>query len=289
MNNETVFELRDVAYAYEGKQTALEHVSLSIQAGERVAVLGSNGSGKSTLLKLLDGLYFATHGVIRAYGQQLTEAAFDDDAFNFAFRRRVGLVFQDTDVQLFSPSVWEEMAFAPMQLALGRQEVEARVDDALRALRIEKLRDRAPHRLSGGEKRRVALASVLTLQPEVWLLDEPTTGLDPRSQSWLIDFIAEQGQAGKTVITATHDLSIVDAIAERVFVFDESHHLAAQGAAGDILADNGLLLACNLSHAHRHRHAETGEEHTHPHSHPPAHTHQHAAGSQGSTADVQSH
>ena len=289
MNNETVFELRDVAYSYEGKQTALEHVSLSIQAGERVAVLGSNGSGKSTLLKLLDGLYFATCGAVKAYGQSLTEAAFDDDAFNFAFRRRVGLVFQDTDVQLFSPSVWEEAAFAPMQLGLGKQEVQARVDDALRALRIEQLRDRAPHRLSGGEKRRVALASVLTLQPEVWLLDEPTTGLDPRSQSWLIDFIAEQGLAGRTVVTATHDLSIVDAIAERVFVFDESHHLAAQGAAGDILSNEELLLACNLSHAHRHRHADTGEEHTHPHSHPLAHAHPHSTSSQGSTPDVQSH
>lgn len=286
MNNEPAFELRDVAFSYEGKQPALVNVSLTIHAGERVAILGSNGSGKSTLLKLLDGLYFPTQGVVRAYGQPLSEAAFDDDTFNFAFRRRVGLVFQDTDVQLFSPSVWEEVAFAPMQLSLKSGEVEARVDGALRALRIEGLRDRAPHRLSGGEKRRVALASVLALQPDVWLLDEPTAGLDPRSQCWLIDFIAEQGQAGKTVITATHNLSIVDAIAGRVFVFDESHRLAAQGTPEEILSNQELLLACNLSHAHRHRHADSGQEHSHPHSRPPAHAHD--AESMRLTPEVQS-
>jgi cobalt/nickel transport system ATP-binding protein len=276
MNDETVFELENACYAYEGKQVALENVSLTIQAGERIAMLGSNGSGKSTLLKLLDGLYFATSSLVKAFGHALTESAFDDDNFNFAFRRQVGLVFQDTDVQLFSPSVWEEVAFAPLQLALTREEVQARVDDALQALRIDKLRDRAPHRLSGGEKRRVALASVLTLKPDVWLLDEPTSGLDPRSQSWLVNFIVAQGHAGHTVVTATHDLSIVDAIADRVFVFDEAHHLVAQGAPHDILADTALLLACNLSHEHLHRHEDSGEEHMHPHTHPLAHAHQHA-------------
>ena len=273
--NEIAFELDNVSFAYDQKQVALENVSLTIHAGERIAVLGSNGSGKSTLLKLLDGLYFASAGSVSAFGQTLSEAAFDDDAFNFAFRRRVGLVFQDTDVQLFSPSVYDEVAFAPLQMELGKAEVIARVDEAMSALRIEKLRDRAPHRLSGGEKRRVALASVLALRPDAWLLDEPTTGLDPRSQSWLVDFIVDQGRQGKTVVTATHDLTIVDAIADRVMVFDEAHHLVAQGAPRDILADRALMLACNLTHAHVHRHNETGEEHVHPHTHPAPHAHQH--------------
>jgi len=270
-----LFELNKVCFAYEGGQPALEGVSLTIAAGQRVAVLGSNGSGKSTLLKLLDGLYFPTSGSLRAFGQPLTEAALQDEAANFQFRRRVGLVFQDTDVQLFSPSVWDEVAFAPLQMDLPRQEITQRVEAALAALRIEKLRDRAPHRLSGGEKRRVALASVLSLAPEVWLLDEPTTGLDPRSQSWLIDFIITQGQAGRTVVTATHDLTIVEAIADQVFVFDEEHHLAAQGRPAEILADRELLLRCNLVHEHRHRHDGLGPEHTHAHSHLPLHAHDH--------------
>jgi cobalt/nickel transport system ATP-binding protein len=187
----------------------------------------------------------------------------------------VGLVFQDTDVQLFCPSVWDEVAFAPLQLDLPRAEVTARVEAALAALRIDKLRDRAPHRLSGGEKRRVALASVLTLAPQVWLLDEPTTGLDPRSQSWLVDFIVEQGQAGHTVITATHDLTIIESIADRVLVFDEAHHLVAEGTPAEILGNHDLLLACNLIHAHRHRHTNGGGEHTHEHFHAPSHSHDH--------------
>ena len=275
MADGAVFEFENVSFTYDGKLRALDSVSLTVRAGERVAVLGSNGSGKSTLLKLMDGLYFPTAGTVYAFGKPLTEQAFQEEAFNFSFRRRVGLVFQDTDVQLFSPSVWEEVAFAPLQLELMRAEVAARVEAALSALRIEKLRDRAPHRLSGGEKRRVALASVLSLSPEVWLLDEPTTGLDPRSQSWLVDFIIEQGRSGKTVVTATHDLGIVEAIADRVVVFNEAHRLVAQGTAGEILADHDLLIACNLIHDHRHQHAGEAREHSHPHHHFPLHEHPH--------------
>jgi cobalt/nickel transport system ATP-binding protein len=247
---ETVFEVRDVFFAYEGKQTALEQVSLTIQAHDASVILGANGSGKSTLLKLLDGLYFPNSGSISAFGAPLTEEALRDDEYNFRFRRRVGLVFQDSDVQLFSASVWDELAFAPLQLGLPRPEVSQRVDSALSALRIEKLRDRAPHHLSGGEKRRVALASLLTLQPEVWLMDEPTAGLDPRSQSWLIEFILDQRQLGKTVVTATHDLGLAEEIASTVYVFSEDHRLAAEGAPAEILGNHDLLHRCNLYHYH---------------------------------------
>ncbi len=250
MESQPVFEVDNVSFAYEGKHPALEHVSLSVDTGENVAILGANGSGKSTLLKLLDGLYFPTEGTIAAFGSPLTESALRDDDFNFAFRRRVGLVFQDSDVQLFSPSVVDEVAFAPLQLGVSNEEVNRRVEEALQALRIEKLRDRAPHRLSGGEKKRVALASLLSLRPDVWLLDEPTSGLDPRSQSWLVDFVQEQHRAGKTIITATHDLSIVELIASRVYVFDEEHHVVASGSAQDILHDHDLLHRCNLTHYH---------------------------------------
>jgi cobalt/nickel transport system ATP-binding protein len=250
LKTETIFEVRQASFAYDGHQTALDQVDLTVTRGESVVILGANGCGKSTLLKLLDGLYFATAGSITAFGQPLTEEALRNDATNFAFRRRVGLVFQDTDVQLFSPSVLDEVAFAPLQLGLPRNQVEVRVEEALQALRIEKLRDRAPHRLSGGEKRRVALASVLSLRPEVWLLDEPTTGLDPRSQSWLVEFILAQRDEGKTVITATHDLSIAEEIATSIYVFDEAHHIVASGRPDEILCDHDLLHRCNLSHYH---------------------------------------
>jgi cobalt/nickel transport system ATP-binding protein len=252
LNTEAVFELYKVSFAYDGKQPALDQIDLTVYAGECVVILGANGCGKSTLLKLLDGLYFPTQGDISAFGEPLTEDSLRDEEYNFAFRRRVGLVFQDTDVQLFSPSVLDELAFAPLQLGLARAEVSRRVDSALESLRIEKLRDRAPHRLSGGEKRRVALASILTLNPDVWLLDEPTTGLDPRSQSWLVDFVLEQRRIGKTVITATHDLEVAAQIASVVYVFDEEHHIVASGEPTDLMHDHELLHRCNLAHYHAH-------------------------------------
>lgn len=250
MNAELAFELRGVSYAYNGSQTALDHVSLTIQAGESLVILGANGCGKSTLLKLIDGLYFPNQGSITAFGAPLTEAALQSDEYNFAFRRRVGLVFQDSDVQLFSPSVLDELAFAPLQLGLPRAELDRRVESALAALRIEKLRDRAPHQLSGGEKRRVALASLLTLQPDVWLMDEPTAGLDPRSQSWLVEFVIQQRDQGKTMVTATHDLGIAEDIADRIYVLSEEHQVAAVGKSAEILADHDLLHRCNLYHYH---------------------------------------
>jgi cobalt/nickel transport system ATP-binding protein len=253
----TVFDVRDIRFAYANGGAhggdprhhgplSLDRVSLTIRQGERVVILGANGSGKSTLLKILDGLYFPAEGSIAAFGRPLTERALRDDAFNFAFRRAVGLVFQDSDVQLFSPSVWDEVAFAPLQLGLSHAEVGARVEAALAGLRIEHLRSRAPHRLSGGEKKRVAIASVLSLDPAVWLLDEPTAGLDPRSQGWLVDFLVSQSRRGKTIVAATHDLDIVETIADRVVLLDEGHRLVADCTPAEALADRALLAACNL-------------------------------------------
>lgn len=274
-NGAPLFEVDNVQFSYDGRQTALDGVSLQIRAGEKIAILGSNGSGKSTLLKLLDGLYFPTGGAIRYRGTPLSEAVLNNDDFSFAFRRGVSLVFQDTDVQLFSPTVWEEVAFAPLQLDLSDDDVRGRVSGALAALRIEHLAERTPHRLSGGEKRRVALASVLSLGPEVWLLDEPTTGLDPRSQSWLVDFILARSAVGETFITATHDLDIVSTIADRVYVFAESHKIVAEGTPNEILSNRDLLLQCNLIHEHSHRHGEA--IHSHPHTHDTHAAHEHAA------------
>jgi cobalt/nickel transport system ATP-binding protein len=252
METEVVFEVRDASYSYDGHLGAVDKVNLLVRQGERVAILGANGCGKSTLLKLLDGLYYPTQGKIFAFGEPVTEQAFQDESTQHAFRRRVGFLFQDSDVQLFSPSVWDEVAFAPLQMGLNRLEVTERVEAALHTLHIEKLRERAPHRLSGGEKKRVALASILTLDPQVWLLDEPTGDLDPRSAAWLDDFIYEQGEEGHTIIIATHDLGLVESIAERVYLFNEQHQIAAEGAPDEILMDQTLLLACNMLPGHKH-------------------------------------
>lgn len=249
LNNDSVpvFDVKDLCFAYNDQISALDHINLTIHSGEKLAILGSNGSGKSTLLKILDGLYFPTSGTVSAFGQILSERALRDGCFNFEFRSRVGFVFQDSDAQLFMPSVWDEIAFGPLHLGVDQAEVTARVETALLALHIEKLRDRPPYQLSVGEKKRVALASVLSLSPEVWMLDEPSAGLDPRSVSWLKDFIMTQGKAGKTVVLSTHELAFVEATADRVYVLDENHQIIAEGTPGMILSDQSLLEKANLS------------------------------------------
>ena len=263
-----VFEVKGVSYRYDSV-TALDNVSLCIEAGKRVALLGANGSGKSTLLRLLDALYFPDSGSIAFHGQSIEQPRFDDDRFAFDFRRRVGLVFQNPDVQLFNPTVFDEVAFAPLQLRWPREEILRRVDQMLEVMEIRHLKNRPPHRLSGGEKKRVAIASVLVLDPEVLLLDEPAAALDPRSQSQIIDLLIGWGDGSKTVITATHDLGLVEDIADYCYVM-QAGRVAAQGIPAIVLRNQKVLEQANLVHAHRHLH-ESGDAHSHPHTHPHRH------------------
>ncbi len=268
-----VFSVERVSYHYQ-TVTALDSVSLTIPPGKRLALLGANGSGKSTLLRLLDGLYFPDSGAISFQGSPLVRERLEEDRFAFDFRRRVGLVFQNPDVQLFNPTVFDEVAFAPLQLRCPKDEIVRRVAAALDLMEIAHLRTRPPHRLSGGEKKRVALASVLVLDPEVLLLDEPTAALDPRSQSQIIDLLIGWGNGGKTVITATHDLGLVEDIADYCYLLEHGK-LAAEGSPAELLRDQALLEGANLIHAHRHRHPEGGFSHSHPHTHPHSHPHPH--------------
>ena len=259
-----VFQARGLEFRYDGGIVAIENLNLNIARGEQVSILGANGSGKSTLLKLLDGLLFATSGELLAFGKPLTQDALENDDFSFAFRQRVGLVFQDPDVQLFSPTVWDEVAFGPLQMDIPKDEVKERVEAALKLLDIEKLRERSPHHLSGGEKKRVALASVLSMKPQVLLLDEPTAGLDPRSQMNLVDFLGRLHQEDSTtLIVATHDLDIIEAISDRALVMDETHRVAVEGKPAEILADTDFLLKVNLIHEHSHRHRNQIHAHAH--------------------------
>jgi cobalt/nickel transport system ATP-binding protein len=260
-----VFQLRKVSYYYLNKIPAVRDVSLEVLPGERVAILGANGSGKSTLMHLLNGLILPSSGQLLAFGQELTESKLEDPEFNHLFRAKVGFLFQNPDVQLFCPNVWEEVAFGPLQLNLAREEILRRVEDVMEMLGIGELRDRAPYALSGGEKRKVAIGSILSLNPQVLILDEPTNGLDPRSQQWFIELLADLHLAGKTLITATHDLSIVEEIADRALVMDESHEVVAEGPVSRILNDFDLLLEVNLIHEHAHRHGDIVHHHGHGH------------------------
>ena len=205
-----IFETNNLSYTYPGNILSLREINLAIAPGELVGLLGANGSGKSTLLKIMDGLIFPSSGEILAFGKSLSEKALREEPFALEFRRRVGLVFQDPDVQLFSPTVWDEVAFGPLQLGLAREEIVSRASEVLELLDIGHLLERPPYRLSSGEKKKVSIASVLSVRPEVLLLDEPTAGLDPRSQANLIDFLMHWPDEGKTLIVSTQDLDVLE-------------------------------------------------------------------------------
>jgi cobalt/nickel transport system ATP-binding protein len=171
-------------------------------------------------------------------------------------------------VQLFNPTVFDEVAFGPLQLGLSREEVLRRIDDTLQFMNIAHLRERPPHRLSGGEKKKVALASILVMDPAVLLLDEPAAALDPKSQSQVVDLLQGWKSGNKTVVTATHQLELLEDIADVVYVMQQGSILAV-GPPAEILANQALLLEANLVHAHRHTHA--GVVHSHPHLHGHSH------------------
>ena len=263
---EPVFHLEHVVYAYNAQQAtpALNDISLTITAGQRVAIMGANGSGKSTLLRILDGLYFPQSGKVSAFGHVLDEAHLMEEEFAHSFRKRVAFVFQNPDVQLFNPTVFDEVAFGPLQLRWDKEVIKRKVAETLDLLEITHLRDRAPHRLSGGEKKRVAIASVLILDPEVILLDEPTAALDPKSQSRVVDFLVEWGNSNKTVVVATHDLDTVPDIADDAYIFKQGS-IVAHDTPRALLNNHELLYDANLVHAHHHFH--DGVPHSHAHTH----------------------
>lgn len=260
-----IFELEEVYFSYLGKIPALCGIDLAIEEGSRVAIIGANGSGKSTLLQLLDGLIFPGKGAFKAFGRELKEDDFSDADFSREFRKKVGLVFQNPDVQLFCPTVKEDILFGPLQLGIGKQEIEKRLERIIGIFGINALLERSPHQLSVGEKRKVAIASTLMIDPDVLILDEPTAGLDPLTTRHIIDILIQANESGKTIITSTHDLHIVEEISDIVHVFSQDKKIVRSDRPDTILKDSALLQANNLLHIHSHKHKD--KTHTHPHLH----------------------
>lgn len=204
--------------------------------GDKVALVGPNGAGKSTLLLHLNGILEKQHGVIRICGVELTKKTAS------RVRAMVGLVFQSPDDQLFSPTVFDDVAFGPIYQGLTPAEIQQRVTDALRLVHMEDYAKRVSHHLSVGEKKRIAMASVLSMQPSILVLDEPSAGLDPRARRALINLLAELPQ---TMLIATHDLPLVRDLLPRTIIMDGGR-IAADGPTRSILADRALLEAHGL-------------------------------------------
>lgn len=219
-----LFSLDNVCFAYEG-HIALRYITLDVARGETVVLQGSNGCGKSTLLKLLNGLVYAEEGTYWFDGDVIDEKSLKDNVFSKRFHQRVGFIFQNSDVQLFCGNVEEEISFGPRQMGLSEEEVKRRTDDVIGLLGIEDLRERAPYHLSGGEKRKVAIACILSMNPEALVLDEPLAGLDRKTQEWLVGFLLDLKKAGKTLIVSTHNDELAHTLADRLVVIGDDHSI----------------------------------------------------------------
>ncbi len=227
-----MIEIERLSFSYPDGRRALSDISLRVEAGERVALVGPNGAGKSTLLLHLNGILRPVDGVIRVDGLPLTERTVGQ------IRAMVGLVFQNPDDQLFSPRVFEDVAFGPLHMGLPEDEVRARVERALAAVDMSAYADRTSYHLSLGEKKRIALATVLSMNPRVLALDEPSSGLDPRARRSLIRLL--QGLNGQTLLIASHDMRLVRELCPRMVILDGGT-IVADGPTESLITDSALL------------------------------------------------
>jgi cobalt/nickel transport system ATP-binding protein len=231
-----IVEAKNLEFTYPDTTHALLDISFKITHGESVAIVGANGAGKSTLLLHLNGYLTPTSGQVRIGDFPLTKETLQE------VRRTVGMVFQDPDDQLFMSTVYDDVAFGPLNLGLPIEEVDSRVKTALETVGVLALKDRPPHRLSSGQKRRVAIATVLSMSPDILVMDEPTSGLDPQARRRLIEML----QTFKhSKIIATHDLDMVLDLCERTIILNEGK-IQADGKTSDIFQDEKLLTDCHL-------------------------------------------
>jgi len=229
-------EINSLSYTYPDGHAALQDVSLHIAPGEKVALVGPNGAGKSTLILHLNGIFTSQAGSVKVCGLKVEESTFK------RVRAQVGLVFQNPDDQLFSPTVFDDVAFGPLYQGFAPDEVQARVDSALAAVCMSAYTRRVSHHLSAGEKKRIAIATVLSMKPEVLVLDEPTAGLDPRARRGLINLLRDLPM---TMLVSSHDLRMVQELFSRMVIMDEGR-IVVDGLTEMLMKDRPLLEAHGL-------------------------------------------
>ena len=236
-----MLEVKNLKYSYNTNYQALKGVSLKVERGEMIALLGKNGAGKSTLFLHLNGIYQPDEGQVFIDGEELKY----DKKSLLKFRQKVGIVFQNPDDQIFAPTVEEDVAFGPLNLGLTMEEVQDRVEEALARVGMSGYEKTAPHHLSGGQKKRVAIAGILAMKPEVMVLDEPTAGLDPQGVVDLSKLLRELNDEGITIIISTHEVDLVPNYANKVFVLVDGL-LTAEGTPKEIFAKPEILEQANL-------------------------------------------
>jgi cobalt/nickel transport system ATP-binding protein len=235
-----LIETRDLCYSYPHSVKALEGINFIAPRNARIAVIGSNGAGKSTLFKHFNGIFKPTTGSVLIRGEPITKQNIRE------VRKFVGIVFQNADDQIFSPTVEQDVAFGPTNLGLDEETIHHRVHEALKIVGIEHLADRVPHHLSGGEKKRVAIAGVIAMEPEVLVLDEPTAGLDPQGVHDLVGFINSLSKKyGMTVIFSTHDVGLVAEVSDYIYVMNKGRFVA-EGNVEQIFMQPDMLRSMRL-------------------------------------------
>ena len=239
MEQEVILQVRDLQYAYSDEKMALKGVDLDIRQGERIAVMGSNGAGKSTFFLTINGVLQSEHGEIFYRGQKMTKKTMND------LRKNVGIVFQDADSQIIASTVQSEVSFGPMNLKLSRNDVRDRVDEALSYMNLTDFRHRPPHYLSGGEKKRVSIADIIAMHPEIIIFDEPTAALDPVNADMLEEVLEKMAQEGKTIMISTHDVDFAYRWAERVVVFCDGK-IIADDAPLAVFSNETVIRQANL-------------------------------------------
>lgn len=217
-----IINLSHISYNYE-EVSALNDISLEIYAGELIFFTGPNGCGKSTLFKLLNGLIFPTKGEYYFDNKKIDKNTLQDNLFAKNFHKRIGYIFQNPDVQLFNATVYDEIAFGPRQMNLDEEIIHQRVNELLIYLNIQHLQDRPPYHLSGGEQKKVALAAILALNPDVLMIDEPLNGLDNKTRQWFKEFLIDFIKANKTILISTHEQELLSLPHSRIIKFNDEH------------------------------------------------------------------
>ena len=253
-----IIKVSSLNYRYPDGTVGLKDVNIEVEEGETLVIIGANGTGKSTLFMNLMGVLDGD-GYIEVMGLSLTKTNLRE------IRRGMGMVFQNPDDQLFCPTVMDDVSFGPLNLGWKSNDVVVASQKALKLVDMEDYGSRTSYHLSFGEKKRAAIATVLSMNPKILLLDEPTSGLDPRSTSKFINILYTLKSQGKTIVIVTHDLFLTQEIADRVLVFSEEKRPVAIGNYQEILNNYNLLLENNLVHQHHHLHDKMVHEHEHKH------------------------
>lgn len=231
----------NLSFTYPDGTRALKNINIEIEKGEKVAIIGPNGAGKSTLFSHFNGLTEPTSGCIKIEGKPIS---FEKDEL-LKVRQKVGIVFQDPNDQLFAPTVKEDIAFGPMNLGLSYDEVEKRVEDALKMVGMENYEDKTPHHLSGGQQKRIAIAGIIAMKPELMILDEPTAGLDPDGVEKVLNIMNQLNEEGMTLIISSHDIDMISKYADKIFVLYNGE-IIESGNKNKIFSDMELLKKAHL-------------------------------------------